>query len=66
MQVSLLVLALLPLVSAQFGFFDQIFQGHPAHQQQQQRPGGNRWAAQSEAGESAHLVATSGNSEFIA
>ncbi|KAF8507608.1 hypothetical protein JB92DRAFT_688390 [Gautieria morchelliformis] len=47
MQLSLLVLAILPLVSAQFGFFEQMFQGHPA--QQQQRSGANAWAAQSEA-----------------
>jgi len=50
MHPGLLVSALIPLVSAQFGFFEQMFQGHGS-QQQQHRPGGaSAWAAQSEAG----------------
>lgn len=46
-----LLVGLLPsLAFAQFGFFDQMFQGgHPRHQQQQQqRPGGSQWAAQAD------------------
>ncbi|KAF8524635.1 hypothetical protein BU17DRAFT_42788 [Hysterangium stoloniferum] len=48
MQFVLFLLTLLPIVSAQFGFFEQIFHGHNGHQQQQ-RTGGNAWAGQSEA-----------------
>lgn len=51
MELALLIFTLLPLVSAQFGFFEQMFQGHSGHQQQQ-RSGANAWAAQSESGES--------------
>ncbi|KAF8592126.1 hypothetical protein K439DRAFT_1643784 [Ramaria rubella] len=48
MQLSLLLLAVLfPLVSAQFGFFEQMFQGHP-QQHQQQRSGASAWAAHAE------------------
>ncbi|CCA75716.1 hypothetical protein PIIN_09706 [Serendipita indica DSM 11827] len=52
-----LLVGLLPsLAFAQFGFFDQMFQGgHPRHQQQQQqRPGGSQWAAQADLGKSLH------------
>ncbi|GJJ07157.1 hypothetical protein Clacol_001357 [Clathrus columnatus] len=41
----LLNLLVLPLVSAQFGFFDQMFGGGHVRQQQ---PSGNQWAMQSE------------------
>jgi hypothetical protein len=51
-SLILLLAAFLPLASAQFNFFDQMF-GHPQQQQQQQQgpgPSGNsQWIAHSEA-----------------
>jgi hypothetical protein len=53
-SLILLLAASLPLASAQFNFFDQMF-GHPQQQQQQQQqqgpgPSGNsQWIAHSEA-----------------
>lgn len=47
MLFSLLILALLHLASAQFGFFDQMFGSTHLRQQQ---PSGNQWAMQSEIG----------------
>lgn len=49
------LLLLCQLVAAQFGFFEQMFQGeHPGRQQQQRQrpPGADHWRAQADAGES--------------
>jgi len=45
--LSLSLLALFPtLALAQFGFFEQMFQGHHHPQQQQQQPSsGSQWAS---------------------
>ncbi|KAG2757464.1 hypothetical protein P692DRAFT_20789799 [Suillus brevipes Sb2] len=52
-SLILLLAAFLPLASAQFNFFDQMF-GHPQQQQQQQQQGpgpsdNSQWIAHSEA-----------------
>ena len=48
------ILLFCQLAAAQFGFFEQMFQGqHPGQQQQRQRPpGADHWRAQADAGES--------------
>ena len=49
------------LSAAQFGFFEQVFQGgHPGQQQQQRPPGAGHWRAQADASE--FLVARTGSS----
>jgi len=48
MHLMLLLLAVVPFVSAQFGFFEQMFSGQGHHQQQRQ---GNPWTHQSESGQ---------------
>jgi hypothetical protein len=44
-----LTLALVPITTAQFGFFDQIF-GQQQQQQQQRPSGASQWHAHSESG----------------
>ena len=55
MRPNLLVVALIPLASAQFGFFEQMFQGHGGQQQQHRPSGASAWAAQSETGKNLDL-----------
>lgn len=48
LYLSLLILLGLQLVAAQFNFFGNVFGGQ--HQEHQQRPGMNQWAAYSDGG----------------
>jgi hypothetical protein len=54
---SLSLLALFPtLALAQFGFFEQMFQGQQQQQQQQQQPSsGSQWAAMADQSASSFL-----------
>ena len=46
------ILLFCQLSAAQFGFFEQVFQGgHPGQQQQQRPPGAGHWRAQADASE---------------
>ena len=58
--LPLSLLALLPtLALAQFGFFEQMFHGHPQQQQQQQQQqqpsSGSQWAAMADQSASSSL-----------
>jgi len=55
------ILLFCQLSAAQFGFFEQVFQGgHPGQQQQQRPPGAGHWRAQADASE--FLVVRTGDS----
>ncbi|KAF8165497.1 hypothetical protein B0H34DRAFT_689389 [Crassisporium funariophilum] len=52
LALTFLLFAGLQAVSAQFGFFENMFSGQQHQQQQQQRSGASQWAAYSDSGTS--------------
>lgn len=56
-SVIFVILFFCQLAAAQFGFFEQMFQGeNPGRQQRQRPPGADHWRAQADAGESVEYL----------